>query len=94
MPYESINEDQHSCLRMLCTLHISINSHSPSLITTSIPIRILSIDEGGEFGPEEEDVYATESRDLIEMFHHVCLESSLSCVDDELSINIHDRTSL
>jgi hypothetical protein len=41
------------------------------LITASVPIGILSIDERGEFGTEKKDVYSAECSDLIEMFHDV-----------------------
>jgi hypothetical protein len=56
---------------MLGTLHISINSNSKSLITASVPVRILTVDKGGKFWTEEEDVYSAERSNLIEMFHHV-----------------------
>lgn len=66
--YESINEDQNSCLCMLSTLHVSVDSNSPSLISSSFPTGILSICEN-EFRSEKEDVDSTESCNGINVFN-------------------------
>lgn len=70
IPYESVDEDQHSSLGVFCGFHISINSYSPSLILTGLSI-VSSFSKRREFGSEEEDINTAECMDLVEVIYNV-----------------------
>ncbi len=78
---------------MFCTLHVSINSNSPSLISSGLATCVLSIGKG-KFGAQKEYVYAAKSGNMVKVVDNLLLQGGLGIIKNEVSIDINDRASL
>lgn len=78
---------------MFCALHVSINSNSPSLISSGLSTCVLAICEG-EFGPEKEYVHATESGNMVKVIDNLLLEGGFGIIKNEVPVDIDNGASL
>ncbi len=79
---------------MFGTLHISVDSNSPSLILTSLAISVETSLWQVELWTKEEDVDATEAGNLVEVLNDEGLERRLILIQDQTAFDIYDRAAL
>lgn len=86
--------DQDPSLGVLRGENVSIDGHSPSLVHAHLRITGHSINDGFQFGAEEENVHATEGGDVVQGLYHRSFEDASIEIAYQTSVNVDYCTSL
>lgn len=98
LTYDLVDHDEQSGLRMLCTLHVSIDGHPEAVIQTAVCRVAIRGDDGTisieDLGTQEENISTGVCREGVQVFQDTRPDTLCGLIHDEVHINIHSSTPL
>jgi hypothetical protein len=89
-----VNEDEHLGLGVLGRLDVSVDGNAPSLVSNDLHIAVQTIDHGGEFRAENENVYSAELRKGVQGIRDLLEENASLGIHDEAVLDVDGCATL